>query len=41
MIADWIFLVGSTIFLAVLVVVANRALNEAFDIFEDERKKRK
>jgi hypothetical protein len=40
MIWDWVFLVGSTTFLAVLVVVANRALNEAFDILEDERRKK-
>ena len=41
MIWDSIFLIGSSTFLAILVVVANRALNEAFDILEEERRKKK
>tara|TARA_R100000329_G_scaffold113084_1_gene92810 strand:- start:260 stop:385 length:126 start_codon:yes stop_codon:yes gene_type:complete len=37
MIADWLFLVGSISFLSGLVVVAYRALDEAFEIIESER----
>ena len=41
MIWDWIFLVGSISFLSFLLIVANRSLNEAFDILEEHRRDQK